>query len=213
MRNENNRAPHDFLADDIPDHITDDPRWLRLRRVFNRAFQQDLELRFQTSDELRDALKNLQPQKYQINPVDAALEKLKNVLEDDKLRELEENQNRVQNECKKFAEQCLQIGDQAGFDMPGSHGFKAGGRIYRVIFGLQRNGMSGGTVVRYYHEVKISDRELVAQYRITNKDHWKEYYQGSITDIESLAEAMETRTPILMAELITSYTDRISEKS
>jgi serine/threonine protein kinase len=208
LRDERDRAPHDSVTDGLLDVVSANPKWARLRRVFDRAFQPSLDLRYSAASDLRDALASLDKPVELADPFPAALERLRDVAASDRVRRLHDVQDSVQRVCEELASETSVLGGKAGFAMPGGHGFDDTGKVYRVGFGLQRPGTSGGTVVRYNHEVHISDTELVARYSVGSRPP-EEYYRGSIVDIEGLREAIEVRRGVLMTELVDEYARRI----
>jgi hypothetical protein len=76
LRDEHGRAPHESMNDAIPKAVQADARWPRLVRVFARAFQTELALRFQSADELADALSHLAPDVPEEDILSPALERL-----------------------------------------------------------------------------------------------------------------------------------------
>ena len=208
LRDERDRPPHEAAADMIPKATLEDRRWPRLRRVFHRAFQPAIDLRFQSISALKEALGDLEPDSRGPDVIGAALERLRDVSESNSVARFHQLQDAVQRECQRFADLTSSLGGQAGFAMPGRHGFDANGKVYRVGFGLQRPGTSGGPLVMYEHEVHITDTELVARYSVGYKPA-VEYYRSSIVNIDALGEAMMKRAPILIAELIDEYVERI----
>ena len=209
LRNEHGQLPHEAGADQIPQSIREDTRWARLRRVFQRAFQTELELRYQSVSDLRDALNSLEPSAEVGDVIGPALERLRNLIDSERVQRFHRIQEMIQKECTAFVELVSRLGDQAGFGMPGSHGFTEDGQVYQVGFGLQRRGTSGGTAVWYRHEVHIGETEFWARYQVGQSPYWNEYYRGSIADPEGLREAMTRQAPVLIAELIDEYTSRL----
>jgi serine/threonine-protein kinase len=209
LRDEYGRLPHEAGANQIPGSVREDLRWARLRRVFQRAFQTELELRYQSISDLCDALEGLEPTAEPGDVMGLALERFRNFADSERVQRFHRTQGLVQEECAAFANLVSRLGGQAGFGMPGSHGFTEDGRVYQVRFGIQRPGTSGGTVVWYRHEVHIGETEFLARYGVGQSPGWNEYYRGSIADPEGLCEAMTRQAPVLMAELLDEYTHRL----
>jgi serine/threonine protein kinase len=207
LRDEHDRLPHEAAAAAIPEEHRRDPRWPRLERVFRRAFQTPLDMRFSTADDLRNALQQLRPETEASDALELALERLKEVSESEAVKRLHNLQEVVDRECGNFVDTLSRLSKNAGFIMLGDCGYDQTGRVYRITLGITRQ--SGGATVSYNHEVHISETEFVARYNVGLSHIWKEYFRGSIVDPEALHEALVRQAPTLLAELIQYYTELV----
>lgn len=61
LKDAHDQMPHEARAGSFPSELLNDPRWPRLKRIFARAFQPMLDMRFQTVAELQAKLSDLNP--------------------------------------------------------------------------------------------------------------------------------------------------------
>lgn len=205
LSDERGLAPHQSLAESIPEVVRNDPRWTRLSRVFNVAFQTELVLRFQSVASLREALGNLDPAVGREDVLSPAIERFKANLESAQWTRRHERQAQIGRICAAFDTHLRLLFQPTGLSLPGSHGFNAAGRVYTVSMGLQVP--DGGTVCSLRHEVEIGDAELQARYFV-NDQGGEPYYQGPLADVDGLKEVMWENADQIVTAALDEFTRR-----
>ena len=198
LRDEHGRAPHESMSDAVPPAVIADARWPRLARVFTRAFQTELALRFQSAEELADALSHLTPNFSEEDVLFPALERLAADMESSKWRTRIERQTAIGNLGARFDEHLRSLLAITGLGLPGHHGFDTQSRTYNSNIGLQAPG-AGGVACSLHHGITIADPELTAAYGVHGGRGDAEYYRGPIVDLVGLEEAMWTNAGKIVA--------------
>jgi serine/threonine protein kinase len=204
LRDEHGRAPHESMNDAIPKAVRTDARWPRLVRVFTRAFQTELALRFQSADELADALSHLGPDVPEEDILSPALERLAADMESAKWRTRIERQTAIGKLGAKFDQHLRNLLAKTGLAFPGHHGFDDQSRTYNSNVGLQAPG-AGRVVCSLHHGITIADTELTATYGVHGGRGDAEYYRGSIVDLGGLEEAMWSNSSKMVALAIEAF--------
>lgn len=188
LNDEQGRAPHEALADHIPQPVKSDRRWPRLSRVFGVAFQTEVSLRSQTIADLRDALSNLEPSGPPNDDLTATLERFRGIFESERWQRQRDRETRIGELGAKLDAHLRSLLRPTGLSLPGGHGFRDGTRLYRNGICLALSG--GGIVCTLQHNIEIGEKEFVATYRIERGGEGIAYYRGPVADIDSLEEAM-----------------------
>jgi serine/threonine protein kinase len=206
LRDEHGRAPHESMSDAIPNAVKGDVRWPRLARVFTRAFQTELALRFQSAEELADALSHLAPSVPEGDVLFPALERLAADMESSKWRTRIERQTAIGNLGGRFDQHLRSLLANTGLGLPGHHGFDSQSRTYNSNIGLQAPG-AGGVTCSLHHGITIADPALTATYGVHGGRGDAEYYRGSIVDLGGLEEAMWASPAKMVALAIDAFRD------
>jgi len=211
LRDEQGRAPHEAQADQFAEPIVNDERWPRLSRVFTRAFQSDLALRFESTGQLAAALANLRPTAPKQDVMSPALEKLRAHMETERWRRHQALREAVANLGGRFDQYLRQLLQSSSLSLPGGHGFDNAAHAYDHNIGLQVPGVSGGTICSLHHGIVIDGAELVASYGVHGGRPDALYYHGSVVDLVSLEEAMWATAPEMVAIALDTFRELLAE--
>jgi len=195
-------APHRRSNINIPSAVSEDPRWPRLKGVFDVGFQQEIELRFQSIEELRSALKSLMP-----NSTTGLDEELQDQLAKFKDHQISTGlavaERHTQflldlNLC--FDKDLRGLIRDAGLGVQGvvrrladGVGSELGGRIVQV-------GGSGPSVA-FDHQLLVDGAKVKASLQIEIDDRI-EYYCGPLADESRLKQEVDIQYKALAAELM-----------
>jgi serine/threonine protein kinase len=209
LRDEQGRAPHEALSGHIPKGVTADSRWTRLARVFSRAFQTEVAVRFQSVADFREALSNLTPSAPAGDALGPALERLRSTLESAKSKAQQKRLDRIAVLGAKFDAHLRGLLAPTGLSLPGRHGF-TGQEVLVYMDGISLARPSGSIVCTLNHEIWITETELSATYGIEDLLQPIEYYRGSAVDIDALEEAMWANSNRLVAFAIDEFNKRVA---
>jgi serine/threonine protein kinase len=211
---EKGHMPHEAAEIDFPTNVLDDPRWPRLKRVFDRGFQTKLDLRFQSTKELADKLADLNPssEANENNLLEAEIEEINDVLISDSVK------------MAKFREDVLDAGGKAfkqtfddallnsGFYYYGSGPGLTDAQTSNITFHLIRKGTSdlSAPKANFCHLITISQNSVIAKVQIEN-GQFDDYYTGDITDVDGLIEAVQKKAKWVVIQLLSVMKRKLSQ--
>lgn len=202
LRDVNGAMPHELMADRFPDSTTQDPRWPRLRRVFNVGFQENIDRRFPTCRDLVERLDSLTPPAG-LNPdteLREELGRLNDLLSSERARELTALKEILSEASSKYLASHQRRLQGTGFVSGGSGpNIVEGGRSSLINFFIVQQGTSEPQA-RFSHRIAVLEDEIVATVTIEN-DTAETYYRGPVSDKDGLLEAVELRVPVVLTAL------------
>lgn len=207
LRDEHGRAPHEALLPDIAQELINDNRWPKLKRVFNVAFQPEVEARYQSIADLRTSLSNLAPDTPSVDALTPALERLQGHVESSRWQSDQERRKKVGEICAAFDQHLRTLLKKSGLSLPGGHGFDHSGTAYRGSIGLQMPNISGGTVCSLHYSVTISDKEFTAGFSV-DRQLGEVIFAGPISDFEGLREALWANADRMVAAAIDNFREQ-----
>ena len=203
LKDAHDQMPHEAHMGQFSTELVSDPRWPRLQRVFFRAFQPMLDMRFQTIAELQSKLSDLDP------PQDGDEDAILNA----EAASIEDLLNSAAAKKIMLAESILRAGSEAfmqSFNAAyGGKGFAAGGNGPNLIQGgkgtqlaffIVRNN-SSEPMARFEHTIILTNgNSLSAAVSIEGKN-LGEYYSGALADVDGLTEAVKKKAKWIVAQL------------
>lgn len=202
LRDVRGAMPHEVSADRFSSLITDDPRWPRLRRVFNVGFQENIDLRFAECDDLLTRLGDLTPPQGMDPEVEMneELSRINDLLNSEKARQLDSMGKVLSEASSRYLASHNRRLANSGF-VSGGHGpnLVEGGRAAEIGFYIVRSGSTAPTA-QFYHRVALIEQEITATVSIEGGTT-DVYYRGPVSDVEALFEAVELRVPVVLAAL------------
>lgn len=211
LRDVQGRKPHEALYNRIPPQVLDDPRWERLRRLFNVGFQENPEYRIQSAKNLLELLDNLVPKQG-----DGAEEILQQEIErfsdtmrsssaqamagfQKSLQTASARFNRLMQERARAASVSLAIGGPS--PVADGTAIEANHSIFRTGTDQPRTSCR--------HRVEVLASEYVGKVDPGSGD-WQTYYQGPIGDIDTFAEAADSQAIRSLASMLKALREKIS---
>ncbi|MGX9982009.1 serine/threonine protein kinase [Methylobacterium fujisawaense] len=196
-------APHDHLDAEMPEKLKNDERWLRLRSVFNIGFQHRIEMRFQTSEELRLKLKQVcadppEPKGDEFMKELAAFR--------EKIETIEAQRRQALVETMISASSALEISLRTAFEGEGFSvkGFKSNSRsggtvvVFTIQIGDNKSGRQSGL---FEHSMETDFINVQTSYRV---DFGPKYdgMLGQTADFENFQRNIISGKEILMAAIL-----------
>ena len=203
LRDVNGAMPHEVMKDRFSNSTTQDPRWPRLRRVFNVGFQENIDRRFTSCKEILDRLDSLQPQTGRDPDAEMheELSRLNDLLSSEKARELTALKEVLSEASSRYLALHQQRLQGTGFVSGGSGpNIVEGGRASLINFFIVQQGSSEPTA-RFSPRIAVQGNELIATVSIENGTA-EQYFRGLVSDKDALLEAVELRVPIVLTALL-----------
>lgn len=199
----NGAMPHELMADQFRDSTLQDPRWPRLRRVFDVGFQESIERRFATCRDVLERLDNL-THPAGLNP-DAELReelgRLNDLLSSERARELAALKGVLSEASSKYLALHQQRLQGTGFvSGGGGPNLVDGGQASLFNFFIVQQG-SSEPQAHFTHRIAVLANEIVATVSVENGSD-ETYYRGPVSDKDALLEAVELRVPIVLTALL-----------
>lgn len=202
LRDLRGAMPHEVSADCFAPLTTQDPRWPRIRRIFNVGFQENIDFRFQTTEELLNRLSDLSPPPSvdSDSELNEELSRINDLLNSEKVRQRTRMQAVITEASSRYLADHNQRLAGSGFVTGGSGpNLIEGGRAGVLSFFIVQQGMSEPQA-RFTHRVEVIENEVIANVSIEN-DLAEVYYRGPVSDVEALWEAVKLRVPMVLATL------------
>lgn len=202
LRNVRGAMPHEVNADRFSSQATHDPRWPRLRRVFNVGFQENIDQRFAISKDILDRLSDLNPpfgmdSEAELNE---ELNRINDLLNSEKARQLISLRNILSEANAKYLASHQRRLEGSGFvSGGGGPNLVEGGSASIINFFIVQQGASEPTA-SFSHRVAVGSKEFTATVSI-EQGTVEMYYKGPVSDADALFEAVELRVPIVLASL------------
>lgn len=202
LRDVRGAMPHEVNAQCFAPQTTQDPRWSRLRRVFNVGFQENIDLRFPSSEDLLKRLDDLYPSQ-RLDPdaeLREELNRINDLLNSERARQLISMRSVLSEASGKYLAFHHRQLAGTGFVSGGSGPNLAdGGRAAILNFFIVQQGASE-PMVSFSHRLEVLENEFVATMSIEHGPA-NAYYRGPVSDVEALFEAVERQVPTVLAVL------------
>lgn len=207
LLDEHGQQPHEALADRFTAGIRSDRRWPRLERLFHRAFQTELLLRFQSASELIVQLDSLEPTGTSPDTLEDAVDRLKTVNQSRTMRQAATRFEAARAAAAAFGNRAKQVATEHRFAL-----YVSGGHNQHCFTELiiSLSNASQRPTVRCLNRITTNESEFVADYQIEGKSY-KEYYRGSVADPLGLLEAGEHRVRTVLSEMIESLLEKVAQ--
>ena len=206
----NRRMPHEHSKDRFGELLYD-VRWPRLQRVFNIAFQQDSDWRFQNTEEILMRLGDLTPPTVRDGDDDwreelARIDDLKNSALG---RKIEASKPYLLEGNKRFLSKYLASLNGSGFvSGGGGPDFVEGDRATQLAFSMFPEGGSN-PLVTYTHRIALDGAQFTATVKVEGEEA-DTYYVGPASDPEALYEAVEQKVGSVLAMLLRKMNAKLS---
>ena len=197
----------------IPDTLSNDRRWPRLRAVFQRGFQNSSELRYQNIAEVQKDLASLEPAPTDDEEADVlqALGEVAAVLESKEAKKAQDGADMIWTAAGKFLEAFMSVVRRSTFVAGGSGPTNAhGGKQNKLNFFMVRSGQSSPQA-SFEHVIDIVDNSISARFRIEGAEDFTEYYLGSIVLTDELYEASERQGRSVAISLFKIMAKKLAE--
>lgn len=207
LRDSNDKMPHE--VEPIPESLSKDRRWPRLNRLFDVAFQQSLNHRFQSPEQLRHYIMTLDPSTEEENPLLKAQEDLETVLKTGNMKELKQIAEMIKTKSEKLVNQVTKL---AGSDFlsTGSYQVDDNGRCFSSLFGINLRNIPAPRV-SFIHTLQYKAGDYIGSYKINETGYQKDYYRGPFVDTASLEEAVALAAKEITIHLISLYKKMLLE--
>jgi serine/threonine-protein kinase len=210
----NRRMPHQFLADRIPREVTEDARWPILERLFRIGFQADIDLRFQSSNQLREFIERLNNPGSQQDQemLDLEVARINDLLNSPQFVLPKQAKKVMPKAMAAMTKVFLTEAQKAGFAQNFSSSFIEQPDLVGTndLFGIYKSDVQNPGV-QGDHQTRLEGNMYVAYYRVEPFER-VEYYRGSAVDPESLEDAVRGIVPRILKDLIRVYYDRLKER-
>jgi serine/threonine protein kinase len=200
------RNPQEAMIERFPAHTTADPRWPRLRRVFNVGFQQRLDMRYVDTQQLAEALAALSiPNASEPRNLDAQLQRIKELAES--------SDGSLLEQCQRDSLAALQAFFNGLMSRIQVIGFEAGGqgpvvvewgRAVRTTLYLSKL-RAATPSVGFVHQISFENGRYEASYSVVGEAIWQRHYAGPLADPDSLREAAVDSVDKVLKTLLDRY--------
>ena len=201
LRDCNDKMPHE--VEPIPGPLSKDRRWPRLNGLFDVAFQQSLNHRFQSTEQLRHYIMTLDPYAQDDSPLLKAKEELERVLKADNMKELKQIAEKIRTTSEKLVNQVTNLAG-SDFASTGSYRVNDNGLCYHSDFGINLRNIPTPRV-SFTHTLRYEAGDYIGSYKIKETGFEKEYYRGPFVDISSLEKAVALAANEITTHLISLY--------
>jgi hypothetical protein len=203
------RMPHEALAATVPEATARDPKWARLQRVFKVAFQNSIDLRYGSAEELRAALRSLNDSPPPDEGVARALAKVEAARESQAGQRLHQNQRTALAALNRFFGPLQKRLNEMDFEAGGQGPvILAPGTVVQTKLSIKKRGYNQPQT-RIVSRISFEDARFEASYLVGDAS-LKVYYTGPFADQESLAEAAEGRVGPVLTEALETYAEALN---
>jgi len=203
----NGRMPHEAMLARFPESTTSDPRWERLRRIFQVGFQQRLDMRYVDTQQFAEALASLSvpPGKDMTTPLDEHLKRIKDLTESADGALLEQ--------CQRDSLRALQAFSDGFHPRSRAFGFEAGGqgpvvaewgRAVKTTLYLSKIGVAEPRV-GFVHQILFENGRFQASYSVVGEVSWTILYEAPLADADSLRDAAASSVDMILGTLLDRY--------
>ncbi len=202
LRDVRGAMPHEVSADRFALQTTQDPRWPRLRRIFNVGFQENIDLRFHSSEDIMKRLGDLNPPQGldAEGEMHEELNRINDLLNSEKARQLISMSSVLSEASSRYLSSHNKRLNGTGF-VSGGNGpnLVDGGRAAAFNFFIVQQG-SSEPMASFSHRVEVVEQEITATVSIERSAPYV-YYRGPVSDKEALFEAVELQVPVVLVAL------------
>jgi serine/threonine-protein kinase len=207
------RRPHEAMADKLPRSLTTDPRWIRLRRIFDVGFHAAVEYRFQVVDDLLARLEDLQcclTPRVTETKTQEAVQSLNSVLSSIVAQTIIENETIILRFSRNLEESLRTLAIENGLQSihnAGNAWVSQPGRQVQFTYTLVRKDAVQPRVLMT-HEVTIMDANVRAGFRVDG-GAMRFYYTGPAVDHGRLEEEMKQQADAIFSEVVINLENKI----
>ncbi len=215
LKDSDNKMPHERLTVLEFSSLSADPLWDKIKRIFNIGFQQSSSLRFNSCIELIEYIDNvLQPSAEkdiddELNEYQIELAELINTDELQQRRKSVEYFKKLNDRLYKDFMDALK---QNGTSVSNNENSASSSHKKNMYIG---NNMFEGIQTIVSHKIELKDNKILCSYSIKEKQNSFEnhnyYYQGHITDHETLKEAVDTHKKLFIAKALENFTNQLKK--
>jgi len=208
-RDGQDKMPHEVEL--ISKALSQDRKWPRLSRLFNIAFQQSSDQRFQSPEQLRRYIMALEPSIEDDTPLEKARQELEEVVKIARMKERNQIVTVVQTTSHTLTSKLAELAGE-DFVCTGMFQVEDNGFCYHSNFGINMGNIPDPRV-NYVHTLRYESGEYVASYEIKGTKIRREYYRGVSADIPSLQEAVGLAAKEILAHLLSLYRTELTKSS
>jgi serine/threonine protein kinase len=172
------KMPHERI--DLRGFVANEDDFIRCKRIFDTGFNQNILLRFQTTQHLLSYLKDGNERISEM--AEDQISKLKDFFNSSKFNELDTRNNILQRISESFKEAVNEVGNEVGCILGGSEGANEDATEYQLEFYMVRSGTSSPTV-SFIHIIKI-ENQAIHVYLGIESNQANLYYSCIRSDIE-----------------------------
>lgn len=202
--------PHERFSSSFAPAVTDDPRWPRLRRIFNVGFQSSIASRFSTVEDVLERLDSLLPPP--IGDVAAGAEeelaRIREITGSDKGRAVAAASQTMLDASQRYLDVHHKALQGTGF-VSGGSGPNLTDRNQAVelqFFLVLQN--SSDILARFRHVVRFESGYLTATVQVESEQS-EVYYRGPAADPDSIIEAIEAMALRVIVKLFRYSRERL----
>lgn len=203
----NGRMPHEAFVDRLPEQTRNDPRWDRLRRIFQVGFQQRLDMRFVDVDDFAKAISSLLKQENgdMANPLEDRLKRI---------AELSDSADAaLLDQCQKLSLRALDVFFGRFMQKLNESGFQAGGqgptvahwgRAATITLYVSKFNVSEPQV-GFVNKISFENGRFQSSYSVVGESLWSALYEGPLADEDSLLEAESQAVDTVLTAVLDRY--------
>ncbi|WP_218503590.1 hypothetical protein [Pseudomonas sp. PDM27] len=201
------KMPHEAMLARFSESTTTDPRWERLRRIFKVGFQQRIDMRFQDTHELANALASVSASTdiTMTNPIDQHLQRIRELTESSDGALLEQSQRDCLRALGGFFNNFMARIQEFGFEAGGQGPVVAEwSRAVRTTLFLSKIG-SAEPRVGFVHQISFENGHFEASYCVVGEAMWTNHYVGPLADADTLQEVVTSSVDRILGVLLERY--------
>lgn len=212
LKDAHGQMPHNSEENLFQREMTLDPRWPRVVRIFNVGFQERLDARFTTAQEVLDRLDNLvPPAELDMNEaLDEELARINDLLSSSARRELADMQREMVEASREFLQSMSARLGSIGFSYGGGGPNIENGVCLMNFFILQSNTVE--PKASFSHSISVDKQKFFASIQIEGSEE-RIYYTGVTSDIEGLRESARTEAVTTLTQLLRIFRDKIDHRA
>lgn len=202
--------PHERFSASFPPAVTDDPRWPRLRRIFNVGFQSSLASRFSTVEEVLERLDDLLPPPSDDVAAEAEeeLARIREITGSDKGRAVAAALQTMLDASRRYLDVHHKALQGTEFVSGGSGpNFTARNQAVELQFFLALQN-SSDLLAQFRHVVRFENGYLTATVQVESEQS-EVYYRGPAADPDSMFEAVEAMALRVIVKLFRYSRERL----
>ncbi|MBL8519017.1 MAG: protein kinase [Betaproteobacteria bacterium] len=203
--------PHE--RGELPAELVADPRWVKVRRIFDVAFQQALDRRFRTASDLLARLGDLGSQPSPQAGLADSLARFRSIVQSNQytglMKDVSSAKSAMDSLTKRIRSKAVEQG--LVISVPGT---------------IVRSDINAAVCTLFLSTHEVEDKlagvdlqisydlsRLVASYRIRDTDIRKTYFDSSAADLEALIEAGDLEAEDILRHLVERLASRLEERA
>lgn len=212
LKDAHGSMPHNAERDLFPIETTSDPRWPRMVRIFNVGFQERIDARFGTTQEVLDRLDNLAPSADadMNDELEEELARVNDLLSSNARRELAELQREMTEASRDFLNSLSARLGHIKFSYGGGGPNVENGVCVMNFFILQSN--TTEPKASFHHTISIENNMFVASVQVEGSNA-RIYYTGTSSDTAGLRESVKAEAVAVLTQLLRVYRSKIDHHS